>query len=121
MAWHIVRSFESVGESGIVLGDQALEKIFQVAPCGGIGIFHQHQAAAGVLAVDIDETAVDPAGGDNSTDIACYLVVPFAASGDSQLFAEHAHADNADLYSEAVWLPAIMRCSTPSATGVRLR
>ena len=49
VGWHVVAAFRIVREVVGIFGHQALKKFFQVASCGGIGVFHDDDAATGVL------------------------------------------------------------------------
>src|SRR5262245_22162962 len=49
MRWHIVAAFGVMGEVIGVLRHESPEKLFQVASCAWVGIFHNHDAATGVL------------------------------------------------------------------------
>ena len=48
MAWHIVRPFAGVLKPGRVFRNETVEEFMEIAPGGGIGVFHNDEAATGV-------------------------------------------------------------------------
>lgn len=50
MARHVVGSLVGVGEVGIVFRNEPAEIVLEIAPRGGIRVFHKDQAAARMLA-----------------------------------------------------------------------
>ena len=50
MTGHIVRSLKDMSKVGIILGNQAFHPILKVAPCARVGVFHDHEATAGMAA-----------------------------------------------------------------------
>jgi hypothetical protein len=49
MRWHIIAPFRTVREIIGIFRYEPIEKCFQVAASGGIGIFHNEKTATGVL------------------------------------------------------------------------
>jgi hypothetical protein len=49
MRWHIIAAFGTVREIIGVFRRQPIEEFFQIAPCGRIGVFHDDNAATGML------------------------------------------------------------------------
>lgn len=50
VAWHIVGAFVGVGKVGIVFRHQTVDETLEVAARGGVGVFHNDEAAARVAA-----------------------------------------------------------------------
>lgn len=59
VAGHVVGTLVGVGEVGVVLRHEAVDEAFKVAAGGGVGVFHDNQAAAGMAAEDRDRTFVE--------------------------------------------------------------
>ena len=49
MRWHIVAPFRTVREVAGVFGHNPVEELFEIVARGRIGIFHDYNAATGVL------------------------------------------------------------------------
>ena len=61
MSGHIIRPFCRMGIQGIVFRHQAVEPVYQMAACRGIGILLNDQAGGGVLYEQGAEAFVDTA------------------------------------------------------------
>lgn len=59
--WHVVAAFRGVREIIGIFRHEALEKFLQVATRARVGIFHDHNAAAGVLNEKRDGSILDGA------------------------------------------------------------
>lgn len=59
MTGHIIGSFEGVGEVAVVFGDHAIEELFEIMACAGVGIFHEEEATTGVAAKDSEQTVLE--------------------------------------------------------------
>ena len=54
MTGHIIGPFEGVRKIGIVFGDEAINETLEISTRRRIGVFHNHQTAAGMAAKDSD-------------------------------------------------------------------
>ena len=61
VARHIVRPLERVGEMRIVLRHEAVEPRIEIAARGGVGVFHDDEAATRVAAEKRRDPALQPA------------------------------------------------------------
>jgi hypothetical protein len=89
--WHVVAAFGTVSKIMSILRDQTIEKFLQVAPRGGIGIFHDDQAAAGVLNKDSHRSIADAGLVDLCLNFICDFVGPFSISADFELILLNTH------------------------------
>jgi hypothetical protein len=91
MTRHVIGAFEGVREMRVVLGHESVEPRLQIAARRGVGIFHDDQAAARVLAED----GRDPAGESTRRNFAGDLVgdflqaAPAGAEAEGRLVSGH--------------------------------
>ena len=92
MRGHVVAAFRIVREVIGVFRHQAVEKLFQIPSCGGVGIFHDYDAATGVLDKNGDDSVLNAALIDRRLNLVGYFVEPFTVGGHFELFVMHVHA-----------------------------
>jgi hypothetical protein len=90
--WHVVAAFRIVGEVLGVFRHEAIEKLFQIASRGGIGIFHDHDAATGVLNKNCDGSVLDAAFVDLRLHVIGDFVEALAVGADFELGVPVVHA-----------------------------
>lgn len=73
---------------------EALEKLFQVASRGGVGIFHDDDAATGVLNKNCDRSVLDAALVDLRGNLIGDLAEAFAGGAHFELVMVDAHFQN---------------------------
>ncbi len=100
MAGHIVGTLVSVGEIGIVVGNEPIEIVLKIASSGGVGVFHQHQAAACMTTKNHADSVSGSRLGQGFLSLARKVVGAFAFRSDCQLALKKTHG----LY--LVWLVA---------------
>ncbi len=91
MRRHVVAAFRIVREVIGVFGHQALEKFFQIASRGRIGIFHDDDAAAGVLNKNGDGSVLDAALVDLRLNLVGDFIETFATGVHFQLSLVDVH------------------------------
>ena len=91
MAGHIVGAFVSVGKVGIVLRHQAIDKALEIAPRRRIGVFHNHQTAAGVAAKHRDGALSQAGRAQARSDDLSKLFGRFPRGGDLNLLGKSRH------------------------------
>ena len=64
MRAHIVIAFQHMVKTGVAIGDEAGEIIFQIEPNIGVGVLGDDQGSAGVMDENMAQPGVDAAGGD---------------------------------------------------------
>jgi hypothetical protein len=91
MRWHVIAALRAVSKIIRIFRHQTIEKFLQIMSCGGIGIFHDDQAAAGVLNKDTQRPIKDPAFVDPPPDIIGDFVGPLAIGAHFELIVINAH------------------------------
>lgn len=93
MAWHIVVAFQCMREVGIAFWNEAVEPCFEVAPGARISIFHDNQAATGMLAEDNHDTGGDAGSAGGGGDCIRDFVSSFAACAELKRFVMNGHGE----------------------------
>ena len=89
--WHVVAAFRIVGEILGIFGYEAVEKFFQIASRSGVGIFHDDDAAAGVLNKNGDGSVLDAALGDLRLNLVSDFVEALAVVAHFELVVIDVH------------------------------
>jgi hypothetical protein len=90
--WHVVAAFRIVREVIGIFRHEAVEKLFQIALRGGIGIFHDDDAATGVLNKNRDCSVSHSAVVDLRLHLIGDFVETLAVAAHFELVVMHMHS-----------------------------
>lgn len=91
VAWHIIRTLLGVREVAVVLGDEAVHPAGEIPPCGGVGVFHEDQAAACVPAEDMDQPGAHGGFAEKIGDTVGHFKRPFSTRGNADAILVNNH------------------------------
>ena len=89
--WHVIAAFGTVREVIGILRHESVEELFQIASRSWIGIFHDDDAATGVLNKNRHCPISDAASIDLRLNFIRDFVEPFAVGADFELLVMNAH------------------------------
>ncbi len=84
MAGAVIGAFVGMNEEGKVFRYEIVEEGMQIGPRLRIGIFHDHEAGAGVLDKDGELAGLDLTGGDKVVQLAGDLIGSFSSCGNGE-------------------------------------